>query len=86
MAGRELHDLKEESPWAMTGRSQPTGPICAKFVRCIRRLPPPLATEDAGLPSSRDTAGETSAPASLPDALKRSGVRLRERYQRPFPG
>jgi hypothetical protein len=80
-AGRKLHDRKEKSSWAMTGRSRPTGPICAKFARCIRRLPTPLAAEDAHLPSSRDT----SAPASLPDALERSGVRLCERYKDRFP-
>jgi hypothetical protein len=61
----------------MTSRNRPTGPICAKFASCIRRLPTPLAAKHAGLPSSSDT----SAAASLPDALGRSGVRLRERYQ-----
>jgi excisionase family DNA binding protein len=61
-----------------TGRSRPTGP---KFARCIRRLPTPLAAQDAHVPSSRDT----SAAASLPDAPRRSGVPLRERYKDRFP-
>jgi hypothetical protein len=76
--------MKEKRGEVVLGhdRSQATDRTDLCEVRdCTRRVPGTLYAQDARPPSSRDTPGEMSAAALLPDALRCSGVRLRERYQ-----